>query len=176
MLGQKDGKTYALRESNGLVYELDNKVFEDATAELHGRQIAKFNVDDVIELTLGAEPALTFRKAGDAWSYAADPVLPIDGDKVKEVLKAVSDIKTHRYVDYDAQNMADYGLDTPAARLAVAVAGGDRVEILLSATGPTGDADQSRYAALAAFNKVFLLKADQVETFGKTLENFEKAQ
>jgi hypothetical protein len=178
LLNQKEGKTYACLADGDLIYELEDKVYEDATAEMHDRQIAKFEVDDVIELTLGSgEREITFRKSEDDWKYAADPVLPIDNQKVKDVLEACKDLKTHRYVDYTASDLGRYGLSgDDVRRLAVAVQGGERIDIRLSKTGPEGDPDDSVYAVLAGSKEVFLLKEEQVEKFTKKLEDFEKAQ
>ncbi len=174
-VGQKDGKTYACRDSSDLVYELENKVYDDASAEMHDRQVAKLDTAAATELSLvtgGGE--LTFRKSGDEWTYAGDPVLPIDKTKVDEVLNAVRDLKTHRYVSYQGADRAQYGLTGQVNRVSVVAEGGKRIEILIGTTGPTGDADKSRYAALADGQTVFLLKGDQVDKFTKKLDNFEK--
>ncbi|MDM8006517.1 MAG: hypothetical protein QUV05_10270 [Phycisphaerae bacterium] len=44
----------------------------------------------------------------------------------------------------------------------------------MSAGGPAGDADKSRYAALSGSNGVFLLKGDQAGKFTRKLDDFEK--
>jgi hypothetical protein len=174
-IGQKDGKTYACREDRALVYELDNKIFDDAKAEMHDRQVVKLDTAAVAEVTLvNGGNELTFRKSGEDWTCTADPVLPIDKAKVDEVLNAVRDLKTHRYVAYQAADLAKYGLTGQVGRVSMLVEGGKRIEILLSATGPAGDSDKSRYAVLADGKAVFLLKGDQADKFAKKLDNFEK--
>jgi hypothetical protein len=176
MVAQKDGKTYACREGNDLVYELENKIYDDATAELHDRQVTKLDTATVTELALatgGGE--LVFNKSGEAWTYAGDPVLPIDKAKVDEVLNAIKDLKTHRYVAYQAADMGKYGLAGQTSRVSVVAEGGRRVEMLVSVTGPAGDPDKSRYAVLAGSKAVFLLKGDQVDKFTKKIDNFEKS-
>ncbi|NLE58979.1 MAG: DUF4340 domain-containing protein [Planctomycetes bacterium] len=175
MLSQKAGKTYACRADRDLVYELESKIYDDATAEMHERQVAKLDSATVTDLTLvvgGAE--LSFRKSGDEWTYVADPVLPIDKTKVDEVLNAIRDLKTHRYVAYQAADMAKYGLGGQVDRVSVVADAGKRIEILLSAGGPAGDSDKSRYAALSGSKAVFLLKGEQVDKFSKKLDDFEK--
>lgn len=176
MISQKDGKTYACRDGSDLVYELENKIYDDATAEMHDRQVAKVDPAAVSELSLLAGGnELSFRKAGENWTCTADPVLPIDKAKVDEVLNAIRDLKTHRYVAYQAADLAKYGLAGQADKVAVVAEGGKRVEILLSATGPAGDPDKSRYAVLADSRAVFLLKGEQVDKFSKKLDDFEKS-
>lgn len=176
MLVQKEGKTYACREGSELVYELENKIYEDATAEMHDRKVAKLEPATATELAIttgGTE--LVFRKSGDEWTYTTDPVLPIDKAKVDEVLNAIRDLKTHRYVAYETADMARYGFAGQTDRVSVLTEGGDRIEILLSAAGPTGDPDKSRYAALAGSKAVFLLKGDQVDKLARRIDSFEKA-
>lgn len=175
VLSQKGGKTYACREDRDLVYELENKIYDDATAEMHDRQVARLDTATVTDLTLvvgGSE--LSFRKSGDEWTYVADPVLPIDKTKIDEVLNAVRDLKTHRYVAYQADDLAKYGLTGQVDRVSLVADGGRRIEILLSPTGPAGDTDKSRYAVLSGSKAVFLLKDDQVNKFTKKLDDFEK--
>ncbi|MGQ9649977.1 MAG: DUF4340 domain-containing protein [Phycisphaerae bacterium] len=175
MISQKGGKTYACRQDRDLVYELENKIYDDAIAEMHDRQVAKLDTATVTDLMLvvgGSE--LSFRKSGNEWTYVADPVLPIDKTKIDEVLSAVRDLKTHRYVAYQADDLAKYGLTGQVDRVSLVADGGRRIEILLSATGPTGDPDKSRYAVLSGNKAVFLLKEEQVTKFTKKLDDFEK--
>ena len=103
-----------------------------------------------------------------------DPVVPIDKQKVTDVCNALREIQTHRYVDYDADDLAGYGLAGDVDRVAVTLSDRRRIEILLSATGPAGDPDKSRYALLAGTRKVFLLKGEQADKFQQKLEDFEK--
>ncbi len=179
LLSRQDGKTYACRADgkSDMVYELDSKVYEDAVAEMHDRQIVKFEVDDVIEVAFRTdERDLTFRKSDEDWTYAADPVLPIDKEKVTEALNDFRDLKTHRYVAYATTDLSKYELDKQVNRVAVVPEGGERIEILVSKSGPAEDPDNSRYAVLAGSKKVFLLKGDQAGKCLRKLEDFEKAK
>ncbi len=176
MIAQKDGRTYACREGNDLVYELENKIYDDASAELHDRQVTRLDTATVTELVLAtADGELVFHKSGDEWSFAGDPVLPIDKAKVDEVLNAIKDLKTHRYAAYQAADLGKYGLTGQTNRVSVVAERGRRIEILVSATGPAGDPDKSRYAALAGSKAVFLLKGDQVDKFTRKIDSFEKS-
>jgi hypothetical protein len=176
LMSQQDGKTYACLSDGDTIYELDDKQFEDATAEMHDPQIFKFDIAEVTELgmSMGGE-TFSFRKGDkDEWTCLQDPVLPIDKEKVKEVLNDLRDLKTHRYVSYKASDLAPFGLGEDAKRLSVALIGGTREELVLSDRGPEGDADNSRYAMPAGTKKVFLLKGEQVEKLDKKLEHFEQ--
>jgi len=177
MLSQRNGKTYACREDNDLIYELDNKVFEDATAEMHLHKIATFEVDEVRDLAFNTSVAdIAFHKTGKKWTYVIDPHLPIDDNKITEVLNVFRDFSTHRFVDYDVKDVAKYKLDQNVDKVTITTNGARKIEILLSKVGPKGDPDKSKYAMLADTKKVFLLKGDQVDKFAQKLEDFEESE
>jgi hypothetical protein len=158
------------------VYELEEKVFEDATAEMHDQQIAKFEVADAIEIgfRVNGNP-VTLRKDGTDWKCLEDRFVPIDGQKVTESLNTLRDLKTHRFVAYAAEDLGKYGLSGDSADMAkVVLEDGERIEVLISSKGPEGDEDESRYARQAGSSKVFLLKGEQVEKLQKQLDDFEK--
>ena len=171
-----DGVVYACREGDEIIYELEDKHYDDAMAEMHDRSVAKFTVADVAEVAFqAAGDEVTLRKsAPDKWQARQDPVLPIDGQKVTEALNDFRDLQTHRYVAYDAPSLADYKLDADVDRLAVTLDDGTKIEILLSKVGPADDPDESRYAGVAGSTKVFLLEGEQAAKFAKTLDDFEK--
>jgi len=173
-LAQRGGKTYGCLSDGDMVYELDERIFADATAEFHERQITKFEVADVVEVTFGGKTPLVFRKDGDAWKYALDPVLPIDKQKVTDALNDIRELKTEKYVSYSAADPGTYGLGAEAGRIAVKLNSGQQVEVLVSKDGPQGDANNSRYAMLANTKKVFLLSGEVAGKCERKLEDFEK--
>jgi hypothetical protein len=180
MLTRQDGKTYACVDGRDLVYELDNRVYDEVAAEMHATQIAKFDVASVVEVSFASKDGqLAFRRTGEKnWQYAGDPLLPIDAEKVKEALNDFADLKTHRYVAYEADDMAAYGLQegAPVDRVVITPEGGERIEILVSKKGPAGDPDRSRYATKVGTKQVFLLKGEQADKCARELEGFQKSE
>lgn len=174
-IARKDGKVYTAMADGDRVYELDERIYDDVTAEMHDRQIARIDTTKATEVEFGpAGTSVALRKSGDDWKYVADPVLPIDKEKVTKALDAVKDISTHRFVKYTQANLADYGLDKPAKRLRVLIEGGQKIEVVASDKGPEGDADGSKFAAIPGEDKVFLLKGDEVAKFEHKVDDFEK--
>lgn len=175
-LAQKDGKIYAAVDDKEMIYEIDEQIFTDATVEFHDRQIIRFESDRVTQVEFAqGDAVMTFRKVGEDWKYALDSVLPIDKEKVTEVLDELKDVKTHRFISYKTEDLAAYGLDAPARRFAVILDGGESTEVLISSQGPQGDADGSVYATRTGENKVFLLTSEQVKKFNRDLDDFEQS-
>jgi len=175
-LAKVDSVVYARLDDQDTVYEVSDKLYEDATAEVHDRQIAAFEVSEVTTVSFGTgDAAIVLGKSGeDDWKYLADPVLPIDKEKVKEALNDLRDLKTHRYVDYVAADLAKYGLGKAVDAVEVSLAG-KKIGIQISKTGPADDPDDSRYAVVAGTQKVFLLKGEQTDKLARKLEDFEKS-
>jgi hypothetical protein len=175
-LAEKDGVVYASVEGQPTVYELEKKIYDDMTAEMFERQVIKYDVANVVELSVEhGQTLLTLRKTGDAWKYVQDPMVPIDSQKVTEVLNVFRDLKTHRYVAYAAKDLAKYHLESDIDRMSVSLNTGEKLEIVLAKVGPDNDADKSRFAMRAGTQRVFLLKGDQAVKFGQKLEDFEKS-
>ncbi|GMU22642.1 MAG: hypothetical protein AMXMBFR13_27270 [Phycisphaerae bacterium] len=175
-MSRRDGKVYANLDNGQMVWELDDRVYEDATAEMHDRQVTKFEIANVVDLTFESpeHAVVALRKTGEEWKYLPDPLVPLDKQKVTDVLNALREIKTHRYVTYAAEDLGKYGLAGNVWKLIVGLDNGQRTEIVLSNSGPENDPDKSRYAVAAGSKKVFLLKEDQAKKFEQKLVDFEK--
>lgn len=174
-IARHDGRVFAALDGREAVYELEDKVYEDAVAELHDRRLAQFSVGDVVEIAFTVDQeTVALRKSADDWRSRQDPFLPIDDQKVTESINDIRDLKTHRYVDYAAADLGAYGLNGDVDRVEVALTDGRRIAIHLAPTGPEGDPDASRYAALAESDKVFLLTGEQAEKFTRRLDDFAR--
>lgn len=175
-LAKKGDAAYAMVEGQPQIYEIDLKIYEDAIAELHDRQVLKFEVADVRQIGFeqGASQVV-LNKSGDDWKYAADPLVPIDNQKVTEVINVFRDLKALRYEVYDKADPAKYGLAKDVQKMWVVLTDGQRSEVVVSGTGPINDADKSRYAMKTGTPSVFLLKGDQAGKFAQKLEDFEKS-
>ncbi len=178
VLNQKEDKTYAARPDQAteqIVYRLDNKVFEDATAEMHDLQVTRFETDQVTEIGFASSDLqMVLSRHDQEWKYQTDPVLPIDKQKVTDAIEKLRDLRTHRYAAYKIDDPAAYKLHENVRRVSIALQDGTKMEIVLSSVGPENDPDKSRYARFADSDKVFLLTGEQAQAFDKTLEDFEK--
>jgi len=175
-LSKQADKVYAAVAGRPMVFELDRRIYDDLTAEMHDCTLTHFTGPEVVEMAfVTGGKTMTLRKVGEEqWRYEEDPLVPIDSKKVKDLVIAFRGLRTHRFVDYDAEDVSAYGLGDSADRVRIVLKDGKKYEILLSAKGPAGDPDHSRYAMLAGTRKVFLLTGEQAAKFAQKLEDVEK--
>jgi hypothetical protein len=174
-----DGKIYARREEGQLVYEVDHTVLDNLLAELHDRKaipVDRQTYPAKISYRT-SDRAFTLEKVGkDKWIADVDSVLPIDPKKIDSALDELRNLRTGKFVNYRADNLAAYGLDSPAIEVTVVDEWGEPATIMVSATGPDRDPDQSRYATVAGTHEVYLLPLQDLGVLNKTLSDFEKTE
>lgn len=174
LLSQKDGQVYAMTDGGQMIFRLEDKVYADATAEMLDPQILNLTADEVTEITFGTgEEKLTLRRKDQEFECLSYPLVPIDKSKVTEAISAVVDLSTDRFVSYQTDDLAQFGLDQPAARVHLMCQDGTSQTVLLSASGPE-NTDGARYATLAHTGRVFLVDGEKADAFSKRLEDFEK--
>ncbi|HSW45711.1 MAG TPA: DUF4340 domain-containing protein [Phycisphaerae bacterium] len=173
----RDNKVYGCLADGDVVYELDEKVYDDARVELYQQQVLKFDPADVIQLAFRSKGiGITVSKAGDQWKYLEDPMVQVDALKVTDVLNAFKDLKTYRYADFNATDLGKYGLaGDDVDRVSFSMKDGSRIEVLVSQMSPpTDQVKTSRYAMIAGDTKVFQLHPDQAGKFRQRVEDFQK--
>ncbi len=175
---RKGNEAYAMVEGTDLVYQVDTKIYDHVAAEMRDRTLAKFDVAQATSVSLirpGEE--MEFAQANNKWSYRQDNTVALDDQKVKDLINAVRDARTHRYVRYKAApaDLPSYKLDAPALKVVVTTGGDKKVALLVSAEGPAGDADKSKYATVEGSDTVFLLKGEQIDKLQKKLSDFVKS-
>jgi len=172
VLSRKGGDVYAMVDGGDLIYQVDPKIYDHLTAEMHDRTVVKFEVSQVtgVAIVRGQEE-MSFRQVDGKWKYVQDETVALDEQKVKDLINAVRDSKALRFVSYTAGagELAPYQLDQPALRVVVTTDGTNRIELLVAGRGPD---DKGRYAAVVGSNGVFVLETDQVNKFDKKLSDF----
>lgn len=177
ILGEKDDKAYAMVEGNDLVYQVDMTVFNHATAEMHDRTIAKFEVANATGLTLArGDNRADFASEDNKWSYIQDTAIALDDQKVRELLNAVRDARAHHFVKYNASeaDLAAYHLDAPALRIQVTGTGSKLAELAIADIGPAGERVTGHYATIPGSGEVFVLTDEQYAKLNKTVSDLER--
>ncbi len=171
---RKGDDVFAVLPKGKLVYKLTKTAHANLVGELHDRTPMTFETSKVTGVeVLGGEKPLRFAKKGDKWSYVPDPHLTIDQQKVKDLVKAIHDVKAERYVSYQAKDLKPFGLDKPDLTVVVKTEDNKTVTMLLS----QADAKGLRKATLKAkpdARKVFLVGKDDVKKLTKKIADFVK--
>ncbi|MFH1419911.1 MAG: DUF4340 domain-containing protein [Planctomycetota bacterium] len=172
LLSRHDGQVYAMLDGGATICEVDAKILEDLEAELLDTLIAPVQSDEVIRLACRGDTKFTFEKDDDEWRLEGEPSFQTDGAKIKTALTAIQNLQADRYVRYSGADPAEFGLEQPAIVVEVQTTSGDVVSLLISSRGPEAG---GQYASTSTTpDRVFVLKAADVATFRKQVQDFHK--
>lgn len=170
-VGQSKGKTYAKREDDDTIYEVENetvKTLQRKAQDYRDTALAKFNRFDVSKIQIEhGKDSFELVKDGPKWSIPKDPSATIDSAKVDGLLTALQDVKIQKF-----RNPGDRP-KTPAVKIQLFEKKGDaeskKVEIAFAT--PTGSiALGSREGfgsgfevSLADFKKLSISRMDLIQ-------------
>jgi len=101
----------------------------------------------------------------EVWVSEADPERPINQDHVTSMLNAINDINADRIIMENPENLADYGLEAPAATVSVNLADGSVVTIKI---GNKAGASEGYYGMVNEDGIVYLLPIEMGTAFQYT--------
>jgi hypothetical protein len=170
-----DGKYYAKRSDQGTIHEVTGDFYKQLVASYRADRVMDFESDKVLQFSIRTQGAVhVFERQDDRWVYQAEPDLPLDSNKVENLLLQIRDLRTDRYVRHVVDDPAAYGLAEPASEVAVSLDDGASRMLLVS--GQEGDDGVNRgfYASVeGAGSGVFLLTADSTRRFEVVLDELE---
>jgi hypothetical protein len=171
VVSRKGADVYARMGDGTWVYQLDPVVNTHLTAELHDRTVAKFEADQAASIKVPTDTGQTleFVKKGDKWTYLTDPFFQVDDKKIKEWLGLLSGTRAERYVAYNMQNAADYGLATPLFETEITLANGKATKLIVAKPTESGKYVATVVGTTAAFE----LPAASVKQLQKPLSFFK---
>jgi hypothetical protein len=171
LVSHKESGAYARLAEGTWVYEIDPVVNTHLTAELHDRAVIKVDAEQAatIKVPTDGGQTLEFVKKADKWTYMADPFVQIDPAKVKEWLGLVSGTRAERFVAYNTQDTAGFGLDKPLYEVEVTQASGMTVKLIVAKPTESGN----YVATVAGTTMVFELPAGAVAQLQKPLTFFK---
>ncbi|MDY7009752.1 MAG: DUF4340 domain-containing protein [Planctomycetota bacterium] len=88
-------------------------------AEYRQKYISRFENEQAERITVRGDEKYQLVKTGGKWSIDSPVSAPADSEKVRSLLRAVSDIRADNFIDDNPKDLAPYGLDKP--RLVVTV-------------------------------------------------------
>jgi Domain of unknown function (DUF4340) len=94
---------------------------------------------DVTEVVLRrGDETVRIKRAGEGWDLVEPLKSAGDRGAVEEVVTSVATARMDREIDAKPQNLADFGLDKPAAEATLLLKDGKQVGLRLGAKSPTG--------------------------------------
>ncbi len=152
-----------------------------ATILVSGHEIKKEQIKESGETILQIDPdtvtfvswehngsSLTFTKEDTAWTSSDDSTLPVDADKISELLDTFNPL-TAGFVIENADNLSQYGLDKPECTITLTASDTDYTIEL----GGFSTMDQERYLSIGDGN-VYLVTTDPLNAFDRELDYFTK--
>src|SRR5512145_3532869 len=120
------------------VYEVRLGPGREEAAARKGRVFSAETKDVTgVEITRAGEK-VSLKKEGDEWRLLAPVVARGSRTAVDELLATVLTAKIDREIDPKPANLADFGLDKPAAELTLTLADGRALGLQLGGKNPTG--------------------------------------
>ncbi len=171
---QYDGKFYAKRADRPAVYQVNSDVYQKLMLEYRAGDGLAFEDAKVRRFTLRSGDAIdTFERKDGKWVYTLEPDLPLDTAKVNNLLLQIKDLKTERFVEHAAKDLAAYGLVPPAQQADVSMEDGTELSLLVSSRSPEKGTDRGLYAAVKGRPGVFLLAPDAAKRLQVVLQDLE---
>jgi Domain of unknown function (DUF4340) len=169
------GGVFVSRWDRNPLYIIARSDYATLLADFHTKAVWDFESSEVMTVSV-SNGSVThgFRRSDDGWAYIPEPALPIEANKVDNLLLQIGDLKLKRFVSYGVADLAKYGLDNPAKRVTIRLEGGRSLELLVSAAVSTGTSAHDYYAAMKGSSDVFLLTPDTVSRLDIVLDQFEK--
>lgn len=172
---EHDSKFYAKRADKPAVYEVATDFFNQLFDEYRTTEVLTFDDTKVRRLSIRkGDQTHVFVKGDGKWTYEAEPDLPLDAKKVDNLLLQVKDLKTERYVRSAADDLATFGLSSPAHEVIVTLDDGTRRVLHVSTQMNDKGTDKGHYATIDDNRDVFLLSADMLKRFEVSLPELEK--
>ncbi len=171
---EHDGKYYAKRADRPAVYEVTKGFYEQLRAEYRTDRVIDFDDSKVLRFSIRkGDTSHGFAKQDGRWIYEAEPDLPLDSDKVLNLLLQVRDLRTARYVRHTDADLKQHGLADPANEVVVSLEdGSERVLWVSDQVGQAG-AERGYFANVKGRSDVFLLTDDSLKRLAVSLEKLE---
>jgi len=173
-----DGKTYGMEQGGTLIFKIGSVEADNLRSEVISTTLGDFAEGDATSLTIAprGKPEIVIEKPKDkdTWAITKPKQAEADQDAVKKVLDALSDLKGLRCLDYDAQKLADYGLDPAETVVTVKI---DKKPDLVLRLGKPVEAEKDTPGSAAVkgdAKQVFLVAKGKVEDIAKSLADLEK--
>lgn len=122
------------------LHQRNDEAAKESSVAAEGEEVLSVDTKNLTEIAfqIGGEE-YTFSKDGDSWTLASDANFPVDADKLTDAISSLSSLKSLRTIS-NAEDLSEYGLDSPQNTICVTDAQGEKTEIKIGDTNSdTGD-------------------------------------
>lgn len=166
------GVTYASRDDDPYVYELDDTVYQSLTQELIQRQALDLDPKAVVGLRIESTGGtLEFKREGGGWVYPADPTVQLNDKAVDDLVAEFAKLRIERYVTYENADLAAAGLDKAPATLTLRLSDDSTVTLKLDQLRP---GEVPRKAGWVEQRRIFVLRIGEAERLMRGLDEYVK--
>lgn len=172
-----DGKYYARARSAGppAIFEIGKDVYDSVTAELRTPDVFSFDVSKVKQFTVrNGDQRHTFAKSGASWTYQQEPALPLEAKKVDNLLLQIKDMKTEKYNQYGATDLAKFCLTAPQYEVEVQVEEAPPLTLSVSGDSCPAQKTPNHFAMIQGQDAVFSLTEEMFKRLRLSLGDLEK--
>lgn len=171
---EHDGVIYAARTDRSVVYRIDRSTFDQLFEELRSDEVLSFDESKVTEFSISSpDGAHSFVRKDGKWLYGPEPDLPLDEKKVQNLLLQLKDLKTHRYVEQAASDLAPFDLEKPAQEIQIKFKDGPSIQLQVSSSSCDADPKHGAYARIDDSHAIFLLAPDVQGRYAVVLAELE---
>jgi len=171
----KEAKVVARVVGRDLVYQFPLATLKDLASEPLPTDMADLFSADIDRLTVAAgQTTVTLTKVDDTWfrtDKAGRPETEVAKADADAIVNAAVDLKATRWAAYDTAQMAAFGLDQPAVRIALTDTDNDKTTAILLSAKPVDarldalfDEKPLRYAVVENGERIALVAGKNVQT------------
>ncbi|MEW6251163.1 MAG: DUF4340 domain-containing protein [Planctomycetota bacterium] len=180
-VARHEGKTYARRDDQPYVYELDDTLFPVLTAELIDPRLFAFDGAEIVYLKIAvpgdAQPQggapLEFTREEGVWHYSADRFLELDQKKLDEFARDVAQMRAERWLEYRNADFAAAGLEQDPATVTIRLKDNREFELRMV---PETPGQPPKLGGLVAEQRTLLLRSADVEKLTRALDAYVKTE
>jgi len=151
-----------------------SNIIEKKLDDFRDKTLFAFETDHVTKVTLKhGQTTLVCEKKGDQWTMLEPRKVRADKSSLETLINAIKDEKIEAFVEPEAANLAQYGLDHPQLTVTLAVAGdktlliGKKKDGETSSTSTSSTATGKVYAKREGDKEIFLLNASLLDKLKK---------
>jgi hypothetical protein len=146
----EDNRLYLRRDGDDRIFVVETQLrsaLDQPLNEFRDKDVLDVRADDIVRILIEREKTYELRKGSDGtWGIYRPVSCRADQQKARDLASDIAALRVGKFLDDEAENLADYRLDRPAITLHVTTA---RKEPTTSATAPaTQEATERTYTVI----------------------------